>query len=216
MQNTFWQCLHLFINGLSQHWIAIVGGAVVGALVLALGLFGLKIEKRWVAAIFLIGLLVASFRAWRDQYASAEWRGKDRQRVIGQNEILESSNQAYIAEGSRLKNLPIQSPRQQAKWRAIQLADSLRKLAWKGNEEWRLQQGNSVTRANEVIDTYAQQYRSLYRKDVSDAHEQLLGYLDVGLRDPEAEGLYKNAFAPDQYEQIADDLDRLAEKIPPD
>lgn len=77
--------LFVYASELLHHWLALFAGPVVTVVLLVLDK-GLKreIKPKPFVALLLIGIPIAMFLAWRDEYTSAEWRGSDITRLTAQ------------------------------------------------------------------------------------------------------------------------------------
>lgn len=80
MQSPVW----IFLLLVWKHWEPLVLGGVVGVIVLVLEHRTKKpIRWKFLGYIMLVALLMSCFRAWREEYASAEWRGHEISRLQG-------------------------------------------------------------------------------------------------------------------------------------
>ena len=62
----------LFLSAVVQQWVAIVTGGVVSAVALTLGTFAdFQPTPYVVLGVFVLGLFVAFFLAWRDEHRRA-------------------------------------------------------------------------------------------------------------------------------------------------
>ncbi len=74
MAGHFW----LFLSSVWVHWAPLLTGGLFSILML---IVNKPIRRRYVIWVMATALFISCFLAWRDQYASAEWRGRENYRL---------------------------------------------------------------------------------------------------------------------------------------
>lgn len=83
----------IFLSQLWRHSVAVLFGGLISLLFLLRENYYKKpLKWRQVVIIMITALLISCFFAWREEHASAEWRGNEISKLTGQLRVLSDAN----------------------------------------------------------------------------------------------------------------------------
>ena len=91
--------LWAFALGIWAHWAPILTGGVFSVIML---IWNQPLERKYILWVMAGAILVSSFLAWRDQFASAEWRGAEIGRMSA---VIDSQEKQLKSAGGQNETL---------------------------------------------------------------------------------------------------------------